>query len=121
MTPSAPALFRIAGRQLSWITLTILVCVLILLPIASLIHLALGDGASGVRQLLRDPRSLRILWNTLTLGAGAVVVALISGSAVAFAVWSLPPSMRRYTSFIPVLPLLIPSVAHVIGFVFLFS
>jgi iron(III) transport system permease protein len=121
MTPSAPALFRIAGRQLSWIMLTILVCVLILLPIVSLVHLALSDGASGVRQLLRDPRSLQILWNTLTLGAGAVVVALIAGSAVAFSVWSLPPSMRRYTSFIPVLPLLIPSVAHVIGFVFLFS
>lgn len=121
MSYSTATVLRTSGRQSFWIALAVVASVLVLLPIASLLHLAFSDAGSGLRQLWNEPRAAKVLWNTLMLGLGAVVVAVLSGTIVAFSVWSLPPSARRYTSFIPVLPLLIPSVAHVIGFVFLFS
>ncbi|NKC04934.1 hypothetical protein HED55_22490 [Ochrobactrum haematophilum] len=92
------------------------------MPIGALLRLALEDGAAGLRTVMAEANTPKILWNTVVLAFGALVVAMVCGTAVALSVWALPPpSIRRYTSFLPVLPLLIPSVAHVIGFVFLFS
>jgi iron(III) transport system permease protein len=115
------AAWRTARRQWFWLALAAVVCLLICLPIAALQLLALQDGASGLRQLLVQDRALEVFRNTIYLGFGAVAVALGTGTILAFSVWMLPPAARRMTSFIPVIPLLIPSVAHVVSFVFLFS
>lgn len=118
---SALALARTTRRQTFWIALALVVCTLIFLPILALQRLAFSDGADGIRQLLNHAPAMRVFANTIWLGLGAVVVAVGSGTILAFSVNALPSGARRYTSFIPVLPLLIPSVAHVVGFVFLFS
>ena len=115
------ALFRLLQRQSLWIGLLVVVTVLVALPILSLIGMASQESASGLRAVVADHRTPKILWNTAVLGFWSLVVAMVSGTAVAFSVWTLPPRLRRFTTFLPVLPLLIPSVAHVIGFVFLFS
>lgn len=119
--PSFAVLSRAIQRQMFWILLLVVICFLVFLPIGTLIRLALENNAAGLRAIIGASQTPIVLWNTVLLGVGALVVAMVSGTVVAFAVWSLPDSVRRYTSFIPVLPLLIPSVAHVIGFVFLFS
>ena len=118
---SGIALARSVRRQSFWIGLALLVSALIFAPIISLQQLVFSNNADGLRQLFGHAHAASVLWNTVVLGLGAVLVALTSGTILAFSVWELPPSLRRYTSFIPVLPLLIPSVAHVVGFVFLFS
>lgn len=111
---------RIAAQKY-WLLILLVVATLVLLPVGTLIKLALEDNMSGLRQLLDQPNTGRVLSNTVLLAFGALVVAMVSGTAVALSVWALPPHIRKYTTFLPVLPLLIPSVAHVIGFVFLFS
>lgn len=108
-------------KQSFWIALLIIIAVLVALPIGALVKLALQDGAAGLRQFLGDPKTPQVLWNTALLAVGSLVVAMVAGGAVAFSVWALPPRVRRWTTFLPVMPLLIPGVAHVIGFVFLFS
>lgn len=118
---SAVVVARTAKRQSFWIVLAVVVCILIFAPIVALQQLAFGDGFSGIRQLFGHSVATKIFVNTAFLGLGAVIVAVGSGTILAFSVWALPATTRRYTSFIPVLPLLIPSVAHVVGFVFLFS
>lgn len=117
----ATAIWQLLRRQAFWLALLALVTVLVALPVGALFKLSLEDGAAGLKQFLADPKTPRILWNTAFLALGALVVAMVSGAAVAFSVWALPPRARRLTTFLPVLPLLIPGVAHVIGFVFLFS
>jgi iron(III) transport system permease protein len=117
----AGALWRKLRQQTFWVLLLVLIAVLVALQVGALVKLALQDGAAGLRALLADPGTPRVLWNTALLAFGSLVVAMVAGGAVAFSVWALPPRARRYTTFLPVMPLLIPGVAHVIGFVFLFS
>lgn len=119
MRPRAVA--RTAWRQGFWILLAVVVCLLIFAPIIALLDLSVSDGAAGIKEMLASSRTPRILVNTAYLGFGSVVVGLLVGTILAFCVWVLPASTRRFTSFIPVMPLLIPSVAHVVSFVFLFS
>lgn len=113
--------FKRVQSQKFWIFLLLVVATTVLMPIVSLFVLAVDDNFAGIRQMWQQPRLLSVLGNTVFLALGALVVAMASGAAVAFSVWVLPPNWRKYTNFLPVLPLLIPSVAHVIGFVFLFS
>lgn len=117
----AIAICQLIRRQAFWLVLLALIAILVFLPVGTLFRLALSNSAAGLREFLDDPNTLRILWNTLILAFGSLVVAMVSGAAVAFSVWALPPRARRLTTFLPMLPLLTPGVAHVIGFVFLFS
>lgn len=117
----AMRILRLMRRQIFWVGLLMLVALLIALPVGALLKLAFQDSGKGLMQLLSDPKTPKVLWNTALLALGSLAVALVAGSAVAFSVWTLPPRVRRWTTFLPVLPLLIPGVAHVIGFVFLFS
>jgi len=83
--------------------------------------MAFSDGASGFRQLAEMSGLGSVLLNTVYLGVGATIVGLVLGTTLALAVYALPPRLRSALSFAPVLPIVVPAVAHVIGFVFLFS
>ncbi|MDF3310764.1 ABC transporter permease subunit [Rhodococcus sp. T2V] len=112
---------RELGRQGPWIALTALVAILVLIPIVPLQSKVFADGGAGLKEL-GEMRGLgSVLVNTLYLGIGATIVGLVLGTGLALSVHSLPPRLRSALSFAPVLPIIIPAVAHVVGFVFLFS
>ncbi|MDV7090803.1 ABC transporter permease [Rhodococcus opacus] len=118
----APSFFR--GGQTShlpWILLTIGVAVLVLLPLIPLQGLAWGNGADGMRRLLDMYKLGEILQTTLILGFGGLAVGLVMGTVLALCTYSMTPKSRSFFEFLPVLPMVIPAVAHVVGFVFLFS
>ena len=118
---SIPALARGARRQWPWILLTAGVALLVLLPLVPLQGRALSNGADGLRQLTALPGLGAVVRNTILMGLGALAVGMVLGTVLAFCVYAMPPRLRRYLAFTPVLPMVIPSVAHVVGFVFLFS
>lgn len=108
-------------RQGPWIGLTALVAVLVLIPIVPLQAKVFANGGEGLRQLGEVRGIGSVITNTLLLGVGAMVTAMVLGTALALSVHALPPRLRAGLSFVPVLPIIIPAVAHVVGFVFLFS
>lgn len=108
-------------RQLPWLALTLLVGALVLLPVVPLQERALADGAAGVRGALALDGIGSMFVTTVRLAVGSLIVALTVGTALALCMHAMSPRTRRYLAFLPVLPMIIPGVAHVVGFVFLFS
>ncbi|MEV6639594.1 ABC transporter permease subunit [Amycolatopsis sp. NPDC051371] len=118
-TPAAFA--RRLRRQAPWLVLTVLVGCVILLPVVPLQQRAFADRAAGIRGALELDDVAGMFVRTLLLGIGALVVALLVGTVLALCMNAMSPRMRKYLAFMPVLPMIIPGVAHVVGFVFLFS
>lgn len=114
-------------RQSGWILLTALIAVLVLLPIIPLLLKAFettaigGEQLNGFQRLLQARDIGQVMSNTVWLGFGALVIAMFLGTTLAFCVYMLPRRLQSALAFTPVLPMIIPSVAHVAGFVFLFS
>lgn len=107
--------------QLPWVIVSVVVLGAVLLPALPLQIRAFTDNASGLRESMGLRNYGEMLWTTLTLGVGALAVAMVLGILLALCMHSLSPKLRRYLSFLPITPMVIPAVAHVVGFVFLFS
>lgn len=109
------------GSQLLWVALTVAIGVLVLMPIIPLQIRAWENDADGMRRLTDMHGIAEVLRTTLLLGFGGLVVGLVMGTVLALCAYSMTPRLRSILEFTPVLPMIIPSVAHVVGFVFLFS
>ncbi|MCU1566791.1 MAG: putative transporter permease protein y4fN [Pseudarthrobacter sp.] len=127
---SSPKLSRsVRGfrRQFVWIALTAVVAFLVLLPIIPLQARAFetteinGETVNGFQRFLTSRGLGEVIMNTVWLGLGSVVISMVIGTVLAFCVYMLPARLQSMLAFTPVLPIIIPSVAHVAGFVFLFS
>jgi len=112
---------RELGRQWPWVLLALAVVVFVLAPVVPLQWQALDNGAAGIRALADLPGFWDVVVMTLAIGFGALAVAMVLGTSLALAVQALPDRLRRGLAFTPALPLVIPGIAHVVGFVFLFS
>ncbi|PBC35607.1 transporter [Rhodococcus sp. ACS1] len=109
------------GHQLLWVLLTVGVAVMVLLPLVPLQWQAWKNGGDGMRRLFDMHGIGEVFRTTLLLGFGGMAVGLVMGTILALCTYSLTPRLRTALEFLPVLPLIIPAVAHVVGFVFLFS
>lgn len=107
--------------QLPWLLLTFLVVGLVMLATVPLQTKAFENGAAGIRDLAEMEGIGAVVRNTLLLGFGAMAVGMVLGTSLALSVYAMPRRLQALLSFTPVLPIIIPSVAHVVGFVFLFS
>ncbi|WP_406422777.1 ABC transporter permease subunit [Streptomyces sp. NBC_00873] len=112
---------RAARPHWPWVLLTVVTTALVLVPVIPLQWQAWSDGADGMRRLVGMSDLQNVAVNTLTLGIGALVVGMVLGTVLALASYSMRPRLRKKLEFLPVLPMVVPSVAHVVGFVFLFS
>jgi iron(III) transport system permease protein len=93
---------------------------LVVLPLVRLQITAFEDGAQGYRIAFGSSRIDEVLWTTAALAVGSLAIAMVLGTALAWAATQLPPRYRLLRS-LPVLPIVIPAVANVIGWAFLFS
>jgi iron(III) transport system permease protein len=97
-------------RQERWtfIALTMLVCLLSLLPIARLILEALGGGTSrSFIEVWSQPVALRALVNSLETALGATILAMLLGGTVAIIITLTDFRARGYFVFLFVMPLII--------------
>ncbi|WP_326686207.1 ABC transporter permease subunit [Streptomyces sp. NBC_01795] len=115
------AFLRRFRDQVWWLLLTLLASVLVLLPVIPLQRRAYADGAAGIRGALQLEGIGSVFVTTFALGVGALLVALLLGTSLALCMHAMSPRARRFLAFLPVLPMVIPGVAHVVGFIFLFS
>lgn len=106
------------SRIFKWVFIATL-AVLVLGPLLSLLLKAGQDG--GFVRLAAYDGFGQILLNTVVLSAGSVILAVLLGVTLAFAVSRAPLSWQRWLGVIPLLPLVVPGVAETVGWIFLLS
>lgn len=124
--PPEPGELRMPRRgmntRLLWtiglVLFVLFVGVLVVRPIYFIVDRSfLNDG---YRTAFNDPFIGEAIWTTIVLTVGAVALALVLGTALAWFALRLPPRLR-WMSALPVLSILLPSVASITGWIFLFS
>lgn len=121
MTRALPVLYSPVWRsRLGYGLLIAVLAYLVVLPLYRLQSLAFEDGAAGYRAQFGRSDIGQTLQTTAALAIFSVVIAMVLGTVLAFATSRLP---RRagWLSIIPVLPIVMPSVANVVGWAFLLS
>jgi iron(III) transport system permease protein len=93
---------------------------LVLLPLYRLQQLALEDGASGYERAWNTRGIRETLVATVGLALGSLVIALVLGTLLAWAATRLPYRLRLMR-VLPIFPIIVPAVASVTGWAFLFS
>jgi iron(III) transport system permease protein len=122
----AATLTSLNRRQRTTITRVLLalfvfaLAVLVLLPLIKLQMIAFADGAAGYRSAYSVPTILQSIRNTVGLAIGSTAIAIFFGTLLAWWATQLPARLGFLRVF-PVLPIVIPAVANVSGWAFLFS
>src|ERR671922_966455 len=81
---------------------------LVVLPLVRLQTTAFENGAQGYRTAFGSPQIGEVLLTTVALALGSFVIAMVLGTALAYAATQLPPRYRLLRS-LPVLPIVIPA------------
>lgn len=108
-----------AGRLLTFLFL-VPIGFLVLMPIYQVQAKALENGASAYRREFARDRMLETILGTVGLALGSLAFALVLGIALAWASSRLPPRLQALR-LLPILPMVLPAVASVLGWTFLLS
>ncbi|WP_255221759.1 ABC transporter permease [Rhodococcus wratislaviensis] len=103
--------------------MTVFVAVLayiVLAPLWWLAKSAFEDGGAGFEIAYSSSRTARIIWNTAVLAAGSLIVSMIVGTGLAWASTRIP-THAKLLRMVPILPIVIPTVANVVGWAFLLA
>jgi iron(III) transport system permease protein len=79
------------------------------IPLLYLLLRAAGIGLPELARIFADPRSLRVLMNSLALAAGVAITCLFLAVPMAFLTTRTDLPWRRFFSVLGVLPLAVPS------------
>ena len=93
---------------------------LTLLPLIRLQVLAFEHDGAAYRKVYSRPEIWHTIWTTVELALGSVAIAVVLGTAMAWAATLLSPRLR-ILRILPILPIVVPAVASVLGWSFLFS
>ena len=112
---------RQAAPQTAWVLLAIGVGFLVLSPVLQLQWRAFLDGGSAFARMQDLPRIGTTLSTTVVLAILSSVLAVFMGTLLAWCASMLPQRVRRVGELAPLLPLVVPAVAAVTGWIFLLS
>ncbi|WP_395103844.1 ABC transporter permease [Actinomadura sp. SCN-SB] len=93
---------------------------LVVLPLVRLQSAAFAGGGQGYRVAFGGAPAVKIIWTTVGLALGSLVVAMVLGTMLAWVATRMPPRYRMLRT-LPILPIVIPAIANVIGWAFLLS
>ena len=117
--PRTPASAGI-GFGLIWLFLILFV----LYPLTRIFYDAFSDEAgrltfANFHEFFTDRYYLRSLWNSLALGVATVITTSVIGIAVAFLIIRFEFPGRNLFSYLTMLPMILPPLVGVLGFVFI--
>lgn len=109
-----------AGFALIWMFLIVFV----FYPLTRIFYDAFTDEAgrmtlANFHEFFTDSFYLRSLWKSLALGLAAVVTTSVVGIAVAFLILRYEFPYRNLFSYLTMLPMILPPLVGVLGFVFI--
>jgi len=116
--PSAAA--RRVGARTGVLVLVIALAVFIVRPLYAIMRLAFEDGGKGFRAVNDTGTFFNAAEATVWLAVGSTAMALVLGIALAWFALRLPRGFG-WLAFVPVLPIVLPAVASIMGWVFMFS
>lgn len=93
---------------------------LVLAPLYRLQAEAFRNGAEGYQTAFGAPSIGRTLRYTVSLAVGSLLIALVLGTALAWSATRLPRQLRMLR-VVPILPIVVPAIANVVGWAFLLS
>jgi len=108
------------GQILAALLLAAGLALLVLPPIGYVLGQAFAEGGSGFRNLAGLPGLGRSIANTVLLGLGSVAIALVVGVYLARCAIRLPRGLR-WLAALPLLPLVMPPLATIVGWAFLLA
>lgn len=111
---------RFGGRS-AWYAFAAALGFIVLAPIAVFYARAFDNGAAPIRALPDVPNIGAILTNTVILAVGSTLIAGVLATGLAVLVMKVPLRWRGLAAFLPQVPLVVPPVAMIIGWIFLFS
>ncbi|HTQ74775.1 MAG TPA: iron ABC transporter permease [Burkholderiales bacterium] len=108
------------GFTLIWMFLIVFV----FYPLTRIFYDAFTDEAgratlANFHEFFTDSFYLRSLWKSLALGAAAVITTSVVGIAVAFLILRYEFPYRNLFSYLTMLPMILPPLVGVLGFVFI--
>lgn len=111
---------RIPWRAAASFVLVGAIGYLVLVPLARLQLLALKNGGEGYRDAFDRPELGKTILTTIALAVGSLIIAMTGALLLSWAVMRLPRRLR-WMRVLPILPLIVPGVATVLGWTFLLS
>ncbi len=117
--PRIPAI-SLVGFALIWTFLILFV----LYPLTRIFYDAFTNEAgaftlANFQEFFTDHFYLRSLWNSLVLGVAAVLTTSVIGIAVAFLIIRYDFPYRNLFAYLTMLPMILPPLVGVLGFVFI--
>lgn len=109
-----------ARRKFGVWALLLVVAVLVGMPLIRLQGLAIEGGAGGYDRALATPELAQLIWRTVYLALGSMVVAMVLGTVLAYAASRLP-DRAGFLRTVPIIPIVLPAIAMVVGWAFLLS
>jgi iron(III) transport system permease protein len=107
--------------QVLWLILALLVGAAVVLPLVRLESLAFADHGAAFVRMIQQPRFWETLRTTIILAVCSSLLAVLLGTGLAWGSSMLPRAVRRVGQLIPLLPLLVPTVSAVLGWMFMLS
>ena len=98
--------------------------VFVLFPLTRIFYDAFTNEAgaftlANFHEFFTDAYYLRSLWNSMVLGVAAVITTSVLGIAVAFLIMRYEFPYRNLFSYLTMLPMILPPLVGVLGFVFI--
>lgn len=121
---TAPRVLRRLGTawrtRLCYVAFLAVLGYLVVVPLVRLQSMAFENGGRGYTAQYGRADIGQTLRTTVALGLASLVIAMVLGTVLAFATSRLP---RRWSFLrvVPVLPIVMPAVANVVGWAFLLS
>lgn len=106
--------------RIGYLALLAVLAYLVVLPMIRLQALAFEDGAQGYQSQYGRFDIGETIRTTIALAIGSLAIAMVLGTLLAFAASRLPARMG-FLKIVPILPIVMPAVANIVGWAFLLS
>lgn len=118
---SGGILRREVSPQFGWMIIVLVVGFMVVWPIVQLQWRAFADNASAFTRMSELPRIGDTVRTTVILALLSSTFAVILGTTLAWCASLLPRRVQKIGELAPLLPLIVPAVAAVTGWIFLLS
>lgn len=112
---------RVVAPQIGWLVIVLVVGFMVVWPILQLQWRAFAEGGSAFTRMGELPRIGDTVRTTIILALLSSAFAVVLGTTLAWCASLLPRRVQKLGELAPILPLIVPAVAAVTGWIFLLS
>lgn len=109
------------AKPIRWFVFALILAGLIAWPLIRLQSAIFTDGGGVFGRFLEVHNLGQVFLNTLVLAFGSMVLAVVLGTILAWSVYRAPMRVRGWITILPIIPLMVPAVASISGYVYLLS